>query len=358
MRLFILSFAFLATTCFSYICEGQSLVTDSTIKVGIKETPPFIIKETEGYKGVSIALWESIASELNIQYKYEEYDLPGLLDALEKGSIDVCINPLTVTSERARKFDFTQPFYITNLAIATSKADKGKVAQFIENFFSVNFFKAVLLLFLVILMFGLLVWVFERKQNREEFDKGAAGVWSGIWWSAVTMTTVGYGDKSPKTTGGRIVALIWMFTAIIIISGFTASIASALTVNQLDVGIEGINDLKKIKTAVIKGSSSELYLRQNGIPYLPYDSPEEALHAIANEEIQAFVYDEPILRYLIQNQKVEESVMVLPYKINTQYYSFSVPDGSPLLEDLEITLLENIREVEWKGVLNEYNLLE
>ncbi|MGO2102628.1 MAG: ion channel [Psychroflexus halocasei] len=44
------------------------------------------------------------------------------------------------------------------------------------------------------------------------------------------MTTVGYGDKSPLSLGGRIVGLIWMFMAVIILSSLTAGIASALTV--------------------------------------------------------------------------------------------------------------------------------
>lgn len=357
MRYYIFLLSFFALFCSFLSSPAQSSV-DSVLTVGIKETPPFIMKEGEGYTGVSIDLWKSIADELNIQYQYKEYDLAGLLKALENDSIDICINPLTVTSDRARKFDFTQPFYITNLAIATSAADKGKIMQFIDNFFSINFFKAVVLLFLIILIFGLLVWIFERKHNKEEFDNSAKGVWSGIWWSAVTMTTVGYGDKSPKTTGGRVVALIWMFTAIIIISGFTASIASALTINQLDTGIEDINDLKNVRTAIIKGSSSELYLQQNGISYQLYNNPEEALQAIASGKIQAFVYDEPIMRYLIQNEQLEEEVIVLPYKINTQYYSFSVPSKSPLKERVELALLDKIKEVKWKGVLNEYNLLE
>ena len=40
---------------------------------------------------------------------------------------------------------------------------------------------------------------------------------SAFWWAAVTMTTVGYGDKTPVTTGGRIVGLVWMFTSVIVI---------------------------------------------------------------------------------------------------------------------------------------------
>jgi len=49
----------------------------------------------------------------------------------------------------------------------------------------------------------------------------------------VTMTTVGYGDKSPKTLGGRMVALVWMIFSIIFIASFTANITTSLTLSEL-----------------------------------------------------------------------------------------------------------------------------
>lgn len=51
----------------------------------------------------------------------------------------------------------------------------------------------------------MLITYFERDVN-EQFQ-----AWSdGLWWSLVTITTVGYGDKFPVTTGGRVIALLTM----------------------------------------------------------------------------------------------------------------------------------------------------
>jgi voltage-gated potassium channel Kch len=59
---------------------------------------------------------------------------------------------------------------------------------------------------------GALIWLAERRHNEEQFRRDpAAGIGNGIWWSAVTMTTVGYGDKAPVTLAGRVIALVWMF---------------------------------------------------------------------------------------------------------------------------------------------------
>ena len=49
---------------------------------------------------------------------------------------------------------------------------------------------------------------------------------TALWWSATTVTTVGYGDTAPVTTEGRILGVILMFVGIGVFSIFTANIAS------------------------------------------------------------------------------------------------------------------------------------
>jgi voltage-gated potassium channel len=47
-----------------------------------------------------------------------------------------------------------------------------------------------------------------------------------IWWSYVTVTTVGYGDKFPVTTEGRIIASILMTAGVGLFGTFTAFVSS------------------------------------------------------------------------------------------------------------------------------------
>lgn len=57
----------------------------------------------------------------------------------------------------------------------------------------------------------------EKSQN--------LSAWDGVWWALTTVTTVGYGDISPETDAGRIIAVVVMFAGIGFIAVLTASAA-------------------------------------------------------------------------------------------------------------------------------------
>lgn len=57
----------------------------------------------------------------------------------------------------------------------------------------------------------------------------APTVADGVWWSIVTTTTVGYGDLSPSTTSGRLVAAVLMVSGIGLLGAVTGEVAERLT---------------------------------------------------------------------------------------------------------------------------------
>lgn len=333
----------------------KKALSSRTLIVGTKVAPPFSIKTSDGaWTGISIDLWKQIAAELKLAFELQESDLQGLIHGVANRSLNVAVAALTVTPEREKMFDFTHPFYSTGLGIAAAVKEGSPWLAVFKRFLSSAFLKAVAALAMLLLAVGIIVWWFERKKNPQQFGKGTAhGVWSGFWWSAVTMTTVGYGDKAPVTLGGRIVALVWMFTAIIVISSMTAAITSALTVTQLKSPIRGPEDLSAVRVGTVDKSTSEFYLKGRHISFRPYKTAMEGLKGVEAGEIQALVYDAPILRYLI-NENFKGTVRVLPHRVLRQDYAIALTEGSLLREPINRVLLEKIRETAWQDTLHHY----
>lgn len=336
---------------------AQSQITESDsgeIKIGIRVVPPFVIQEADGsYSGLSIELWEEISGQLEIPFVYEERDLIGLIQGVESGELFASVSALTITSEREERIDFTHPFFVTGLGIAVTHKPAGLTAAFL-SLFTADFLWVVFLLLILLLFWGVLVWFFERHENREEFGGSASeGIGSGFWWAAVTMTTVGYGDKSPRSTGGRIVGFIWMFTAIIVISFFTASIASSLTVTQLDSRIGGPNDLPNVRVGALSASATVGYLEDQNIRAVTFSSIKEGLKAVEEDQIDAFVHDAPIIRYHTQSD-FQGKVRVLPNTFNDQYYGIGLPLNSEYRNEINQIILDFIRSDRWEELNNQY----
>ncbi|MCW8850032.1 MAG: transporter substrate-binding domain-containing protein [Melioribacteraceae bacterium] len=332
------------------------IAQEKTFIVGTKITEPFVIhNNSDDWSGISFELWKLIAKDLNIKFEVRTYDLEGLTNAVAKNEIDIAVSPLTVTAEREKLFDFTHSYFTTGLSIAVPNKSNNSLFNIARNIFSTQFIEVVLLVAIVLFIVGFFVWLFERKKNKAEFGDGfSKGLGSSFWWAAVTMTTVGYGDKSPKTAGGRIIALIWMFAGLIMISGFTAAIASALTVEKLDTGINTLTDLNNVRVGTVRSSSSEEYLSQNGIDFITTKNIDHGFDLIENKQIDAFVYDAPILKYYVKSKNIANKFRVLPIILDPINYAFALPTNSNLRESINRVLLREIDKKEWKTVVNNY----
>lgn len=332
---------------------AQPTSPSRTLTVAVKPAPPFALKNEQGeWTGITVELWDRIAEQLQYDYEWRELDVEAMLDELAAGRIDVAAAALTVTSEREERIDFSHPFYQTGLGIAV-RARGGGWAYTLTRIFTKPFLSVMASLGLVLLIAGLVVWLFERRANPEQFGgRGLRGLGAGFWWSAVTMTTVGYGDKAPVTLGGRLAALIWMFTSVIIISGFTAAIASSLTVSQLGTAIEGPEDLASARVGTVPGTISERWLEERMIISQPYKTSEALMAALNRGEIEAAVYDAPILKYLAQQQPATEEtrIMVLPQTFRPQSYALGLPPGSELREPVNQAMLDILATPEWERI--------
>ncbi|XP_028396320.1 uncharacterized protein LOC114520285 [Dendronephthya gigantea] len=113
-------------------------------------------------------------------------------------------------------------------------------------------------------MAGIVMWILDAGENESEFTRRFfTGCGEGFWWAFVTMTTVGYGDRSPRSFAARVFTMFWMLTGLIITSILMGNITNALT--TVTFTAKSIK-LYGTKVAAIEGSPSfRVGIRRNAI---------------------------------------------------------------------------------------------
>ena len=104
-------------TALSIQAEQKELV------VGMEMSyPPFEMLDTRGQPtGISVDLAREMGKALNRPVRFENIPFDGLIPSLKTGKIDVIISSLTMTEDRKKSIDFSDPYLKMGLAILVNK---------------------------------------------------------------------------------------------------------------------------------------------------------------------------------------------------------------------------------------------
>ncbi|WP_339529302.1 cystine ABC transporter substrate-binding protein [Pseudomonas mucidolens] len=91
------------------------------IKVGLEGTyPPFsFVDESGKLSGFEVELSEALAKELGVKVKLQATPWDGILAALESKRLDAVVNQVTISEERKKKYDFSQPYTVSGIQALT-----------------------------------------------------------------------------------------------------------------------------------------------------------------------------------------------------------------------------------------------
>jgi ABC-type amino acid transport substrate-binding protein len=324
-----------------------SAVSAQTLRVGVAGTPPFVIRKDNSVSGISVDAWQEIARSQKIDYQFiPQPSIQDGLDAVNRKELDVLVGGLSVTSKRLQKVDFTQPYLISEVAVLTVAEDPSVWSR-VRPFFQSAALASIGVLVGLVFLVGNLVWLVEHKHNSEHFPKNYFhGVGNGMWFALVTLTTVGYGDRTPMTRLGRFISGTWMVIALVTVSSLTAGLASAMTLAFSGDSSERFPNPNSIKNArlstVAKTSGVEIAQRySNQVQAMP--SLADAVQAVVDGRAEAAVYLRPQLQYYLA-QHSELPVKLSDFSLKTDLGAFAVPANSPLRPTLNKELSRMIED--------------
>lgn len=322
--------------------------------VGTKEVAPFAFRNADGkWTGISIETWRHVANDLHVDYEFREMTLDEMLGALERKEIDAGVAAISVTAERSERIDFAHPHFTTGLGIAVSvDKNSSRWGGFFRRVFTRQVMVGAGIAISVILTLGLVFWLTESRAGDQAFGADRKqGLGLGIWWTVILL--LGHKGVIPKTKLGRVLAASVMVTSILTFSIMTGVIASAMTVESLETPIQHPQDLRRVATGALKGSTSSEYLTARRITHRTFSTLDQALQAIEDGDIEAVVYDHSILKYTV-SKKFADVIDVLPVKFNTQEYAIALVRDSQWRKPINQSLLSYRASDEWDDLTFRY----
>ena len=175
-----------------------------------------------------------------------------------------------------------------------------------------NFFYILGVTFIVLLGGAVSFYFLERGSN-----KTVEGLGSAVYWAVISMTTTGYGDISPSTAGGRVVAVIMVMAGLLLLSLVTATIASVFVEKKIREG-KGLEPVKLEDHIVLCGWNSNAE-----------DVIEGLLRSLPEKKI----------RLVLVNELPEDKMEALKYKYREHGFKFLRGDFAheEVLERVNIT---------------------
>jgi voltage-gated potassium channel len=176
-------------------------------------------------------------------------------------------------------FRYTQSLKYFISVLATKKTELFMLAMFVAIIMSIS---------------AVLIYVMEANNPNSQIDT----LFEAFYWSLVTISTVGYGDFTPATDGGRAVAMLIILGGIGVLAFSTSIIVTAFT-EKLDEIRESrtISDISNLKSFYLVCGYGEIAqqvcakLRRNGHNIVVMDADHEKIERARKHGLTSFHAD-------------------------------------------------------------------
>ena len=303
--------------------------------------PPFIIRQDIGYTGFSGELWLELAKRSNVAFKWKEAaNVKEILATVEAGAAQVGIAAISVTAAREQKFDFSQPMFESGLQVMV-KSDGQSDFSFgqLTSYFNQGAMPYLLgILAALIIIPGHLVWWAERRHAARAFsDSYVPGIFQAMAWAL--SAAAGQQNGDPRSGLGRFMSVAAIFVSLLFLTYWQAELTSNFTVQQLQGDISGPDDLPGKRVGTTTGSTSASFITAKEAKLTEFQNIGQAFEALDAAQLDAVVFDAPVLLYHAANAG-RGKVRVVGPVFKRENYGILFPRGSDLRKRINESLLQ------------------
>jgi polar amino acid transport system substrate-binding protein len=302
---------------------------------------PFVMTDGNLKSGFTIDIVEEIAKRAGWQINYIEYtSVAEMLKAVDAGTADAAAAAISITSDRAEKFDFSQPFMSGGpqimVPVGANKPSSPGIMDFIKLLFSKTVLVWLIAAVILTLIPAHVTWLLERRHPESMVSRSYfPGIFQSFRWGIGSMA--GAADDSPHASATRIMAIIWGFTCILFIAYYTATLTANITVKKFDAQIKSPSDLVGKKVCTVAETTSATALKRYNVEFNGVKTIDECYAGLDDERYEAVVYDAPVLSYYV-NESGGSVELVGPI-LRPEEYGIAFRNGSDLRKVVDADLL-------------------
>ncbi|KAJ6697695.1 GLUTAMATE RECEPTOR 2.9 [Salix purpurea] len=322
--------------------------------VSVKKDPG---SNTTKFTGFCIDVFDAVVKALPyaLPYEFTAFAKPDgspagtyndLVDQVHLKNYDAVVGDVTIIFKRSLNIDYTLPFTESGVSMIVPIANRNtKNAWVFMKPLTWDLWVSIFLFFIFI---GFVVWVLEHRINEDFRGSASHQAGTSFWFSFSTMV---FAQRERVVSNlSRAVIIIWCFVVLILTQSYTASLASLLTVEQLQPTVTDVRELIKKEEYVgyqdgsfVRGLLLDLGFKESKLRV--YSSPEECHHLFSNGSGYggiAAAFDELAYLKLILSRYCSKYTMI-DLNIKTGGLGFVFPKGSPLVPHISRAIL-NVTE--------------
>lgn len=316
------------------------------ITVATYDLKPFVMTRNGVRSGFTIDLLDEIAKRTGWDFVYVDGGTTaGLLNSLAEGRTEMAACAISITSDRAEMFDFSQPIMKGGLQIAVAASAIEHTQPGLVDFLKLLFSKTMAIWLFAALVLTIvpahIIWILERRSGESVVSRSYfPGIFQAFAWGLGMLAATP--EETPRYLPTRAVQVLWAFVGIIFVAYFTATLTANLTVDKFVSAIQSPADLIGRRVCTVADTTATANLTKLNVDFTGVPVIEDCYAGLREDKFDAIVFDAPVLQHYVQHDGAGVATIAGPI-FHDGDYGIAFPLGSPLRRQVDDALL-SIRE--------------